>query len=154
MRLLTKFVLAAALLVGGWAFASPWYAMWRVVSAADEGDSDTLRERVDFERVRAAMHADVAASREDGDSDLLDQIGDGIVTAVAGAAINTAVTPQGLAVLLDASTVMPGEDWSWDVNRTGINTFTAEASLPDGRPGPQLDFERAGLGWVMVGVRL
>jgi hypothetical protein len=154
MRLLTKFALVAALVVGGWAFASPWYAMWRVVSAADEGDSDTLRERVDFERVRAGMHADVAASRDDGDHDLLDQIGDGIVKAVAGAAIETAVTPQGLAVLLDASTVMPGEEWSWDVDRTGINTFTAQASLPDGRPGPGLDFERDGLGWVMVGVRL
>ena len=154
MRLAVKLLLPLALVVGGWAFASPWYAMWRVVSAADEGDSDTLRERVDFERVRAGMHADVAASRDDGDTDLLDQIGDGIVKAVAGAAIDTAVTPQGLAVLLDASTVMPGEDWSWDVNRTGINTFTAEASLPDGRPGPRLDFERDGLGWVMVGVRL
>jgi hypothetical protein len=154
MRLLTKFAFVAAVVVGGWAFASPWYAMWRVVSAADEGDSDTLRERVDFERVRAGMHADVAASRDDGDHDLLDQIGDGIVKAVAGAAIETAVTPQGLAVLLDASTVMPGEEWSWDVDRTGINTFTAQASLPDGRPGPGLDFERDGLGWVMVGVRL
>lgn len=154
MRLVKRFLIAVALVIAGWAFASPWYAMWRVVSAADEGDSDELRERVDFERVRDEMHADVAASRDDGDHDLLDQIGDGIVKAVAGAAIETAVTPQGLAVLLDASTVMPGEDWSWDVNRTGINTFTAEASLPDGRAGPQLDFERAGLGWVMVGVRL
>ena len=154
MRLLVKLLLPLALVIGGWAFASPWYAMWRVVTAADEGDSDTLRERVDFERVRAGMHADVAASRDDGDHDLLDQIGDGIVKAVAGAAIDTAVTPQGLDVLLDASTVMPGEDWSWDVNRTGINTFTAEASLPDGRPGPRLDFERDGLGWIMVGVRL
>lgn len=154
MRVLVKLLLPVALVVGGWAFASPWYAMWRVVSAADEGDSDELRERVDFERVRAGMHDDVAASRDDGDTDLLDRIGDGIVKAVAGAAIDTAVTPQGLAVLLDASTVMPGEDWSWDVNRTGINTFTAESSLPDGRPGPQLLFERDGIGWIMVGVQL
>lgn len=154
MGLMKRLLIVAALLVAGWAFASPWYAMYRVVTAADEGNSDELRERVDFERVREGMHADLRASRDDGDNDLLDQIGDGIVTAVAGAAIETAVTPQGLAVLLDASTVMPGEDWSWDVSRTGINSFTAEASLPDGRPGPQLDFERDGLGWVMVGVRL
>lgn len=154
MRLPTKLLIAAALVIGGWAFASPWYAMWRVVTAADEGNSDELRQRVDFERVREGMRADLRASRDDGDTDLLDRIGDGIVTAVAGAAIETAVTPQGLAVLLDASTVMPGEDWSWDVSRTGLNSFTAEASLPDGRPGPQLDFEREGLGWVMVGVRL
>lgn len=154
MRLLLKLLLPLALIVGGWAFASPWYAMWRVVSAADDGDSDSLRERVDFARVRDGMHADLAASRDDGDHDLLDRIGDGVVKAVAGAAIDTAVTPQGLAVLLDASTVMPGEDWSWDVSRTGINSFTAQASLPDGRPGPQLDFEREGLGWIMVGVRL
>lgn len=146
--------LGFALVLGVWAFASPWYAMWRVVTAADEGNSEELRERVDFERVREGMHADLRASRDDGDSDLLDRIGDGIVAAVAGAAIETAVTPQGLAVLLDAGTVMPGEDWSWDVNRTGLNSFTAEASLPDGRPGPRLDFERDGLSWVMVGVRL
>lgn len=154
MRLALKLLLPLALILGGWAFASPWYAMWRVVTAADEGDSDELRQRVDFERVRAGMHAELAASRDDGDNDLFDQIGDGIVKAVAGAAIETAVTPQGLAVLLDASTVMPGEDWSWDVNRTGLNSFTANASLPDGRPGPALDFERDGLGWMMVGVRL
>ncbi len=154
MRLVKRLLIVAALLLAGWAFASPWYAMYRVVIAADEGDSDELRERVDFERVREGMHADLRASRDDGDTDLLDRIGDGIVTAVAGAAIETAVTPQGLAVLLDASTVMPGEDWSWDVNRTGLNSFTANASLPDGRPGPSLDFERDGLGWVMVGVRL
>jgi len=154
MRVPVKLLLVAALTVGGWAFASPWYAMWRVVEAADAGDSDVLRERVDFDRVRAGIHADLDASRDDGDSDLLDRIGDGIVQAVAGAAIDTAVTPQGLAVLLDASTVMPGEDWSWDVERTGLGSFTAEASLPDGRPGPRLHFERAGLGWTMVGVSL
>jgi hypothetical protein len=154
MRLLTKLTLLAALVIGTWAFASPWYSMWRIVTAIEDGDSAALEERVDFARLRGGMQDDLAASRDDGDNDLLDQIGDGIVKTVGGAAINVAVTPQGLAVLMDASTLMPGQDWSWDVDRTGLGSFTAVSTWDDGSAGPQLFFERAGLGWVMVGLRL
>lgn len=154
MRLFVRLLIVAALVVGAWAFASPWYSMWRIVNAIEDGDSATLAERVDFDRLRGGMHADLSASRDDGDSDLLDRIGDGIVSTVGGAAIDVAVTPQGLAVLLDASTLMPGQDWSWDVERTGLGTFTAVSTWEDGRAGPQLFFERDGIGWVMVGVRL
>lgn len=154
MRLIVRLLIAAVLVVGTWSFASPWYSMWRIVNAIEDGDSATLEERVDFARLRGGMHEDLTASRDDGDSDLLDRIGDGIVNTVGGAAIDVAVTPQGLAALLDASTLMPGQDWSWDVDRTGLNTFTAVSTWEDGRAGPQLFFERDGLGWVMVGVRL
>ena len=154
MRLPAKLLFAAALVVGAWAFASPWYSMWRIVNAIEDGDSATLEERVDFERLRGGMREDLSASRDDGDTDLLDRIGDGIVNTVGGAVIDVAVTPQGLAVLLDASTLMPGQDWSWDVDRTGLSSFTAVSTWEDGSAGPQLYFERDGLGWVMVGVRL
>jgi hypothetical protein len=154
MRLVPKFALFAALIVGTWAFASPWYSMWRIVKAIEDGGSATLEERVDFERLRGGMRADLSSSRDDGDSDLLDTLGDGIVSTVGGAAIDVAVTPQGLAVLLDASTLMPGQDWSWDVDRTGLGTFTAVSTWEDGSAGPQLLFERERLSWVLVGVRL
>jgi hypothetical protein len=154
MRLLTRFVLFAALVVGGWYFASPWYSMWRIVSAIEDGDSTALEERVDFEALRGGMQDDLRASRDDGDNDLFDRIGDGIVETVGGAAIDVAVTPQGLAVLMDASTMMPGQDWSWDVERTGLNTFTAVSTWDDGSAGPQLFFHREGIGWKMVGLKL
>ncbi|MEO5705792.1 MAG: DUF2939 domain-containing protein [Alteraurantiacibacter sp.] len=154
MRLPVRLLLVATLVLGTWAFASPWYSMWCIVNAVEEGDSATLAEWVDFERLRGGMHDDLSASRADGDSDLLDRIGDGIVNTVGGAAIDVAVTPQGLAALLDAATLMPGQDWSWDVDRTGLNTFTAVSTWEDGRAGPQLFFERDGLGWVVVGAQL
>ncbi len=149
-----KLLLLLAAVLGGWLFASPWYTMWRIVSAAEDGDSAALEERIDFERLRDAMQADLTASRDDGDSDLLDQIGDGIVRTVGGAAIDVAVTPGGLAVLLDASTVVPGQDYSWDVERESLNTFRAVSTLEDGSSGPVMTFERKGLGWQMVRVTL
>jgi hypothetical protein len=128
--------------------------MWRIVSAIEDGDSTALEERVDFDALRGGMRDDLRASRDDGDNDLFDRIGDGIVETVGGAAIDVAVTPQGLAMLMDASTLMPGQDWSWDVERTGLNTFTAVSTWDDGRAGPQLFFHREGIGWKMVGLKL
>jgi hypothetical protein len=149
-----RLLLLLAAVVGGWLFASPWYTMWRIVTAAEDGDSAALEERIDFERLQDSMQADLAVSRNDGDTDLLDRIGDGIVRTVGGAAIDTMVTPRGLAVLLDASTVVPGEDYSWDVERDGFNQFRAVSTVADGSAGPVMTFERDGLGWQLVRVAL
>lgn len=154
MRPLLKLLLVAVLLFGGWYAASPWYAMWRLVSAAEDGNGDELRARVDFDRVRAEMKADLSASRDDGDTGLLDRIGDSVVKTVGGAAIDTLVTPGGMAVLLDASPAMPGQDLSWRVVYDGPNQVRGVSTYEDGTAGPQLVFERDGLGWQMVGLRL
>jgi hypothetical protein len=149
-----RLIVLAILLVGGWYLASPWYSMWRIVSAAEDGDSAALEERVDFPRLREGMKADLAASRDDGDTDLLDRIGDGIVETVGGAAIDTMITPGGLAVMLDASPAMPGQDLSWSVDYDGPGGFRGVSTYEDGTPGPQMVFERDGLGWQLVAVRL
>ncbi|MCB2067209.1 MAG: DUF2939 domain-containing protein [Erythrobacter sp.] len=135
-------------------FASPWWTMYRIVNAAEDGDREQLEELVDFEVLREGMHEDLRASRDDGDTDLLDRIGDAVVTTAGGAAIDTFATPGGLAVLMDASHVAPGEDYSWDVEREGLNAFRAVSTTESGDPGPQLLFERRGLSWQMVGVRV
>lgn len=149
-----RLLLLSALVIGAWYFASPWYTMWRIVDAAEAGDSAALEERIDFTRLREGMRQDLAASRDDGDTDFLDRIGDGMVEAVGTAAINTIVTPRGLAVMLDASPAMPGQELSWDVDRTGFGTFTAVSTYEDGTPGPQMLFERSGLAWQLIGVQL
>lgn len=149
-----RLVLLSALMIGAWYLASPWYTMWRIVDAAEAGDSAALEERIDFTRLRQGMREDLAASRDDGDTDFLDQIGDGVVEAVGAAAINTIVTPRGLAVMLDVSPAMPGQELSWAVDRTGIGTFTAVSTYDDGTPGPRMLFERSGLAWQLVAVQL
>ena len=149
-----RLVLLSALMIGAWYFASPWYTMWRIVDAAEAGDSAALEERIDFERLRQGMREDLVTSRDDGDSDFLDRIGDGVVRTVGAAAINTIVTPRGLAVMLDASPAMPGQDLSWDVERTGFSTFQGVSTYEDGTPGPVMMFERSGLAWQLVAVRL
>jgi len=149
-----RLVLLSALMIGAWYFASPWYTMWRIVDAAEAGDSAALEERIDFERLRQGMREDLVTSRDDGDSDFLDRIGDGVVRTVGAAAINTIVTPRGLAVMLDASPAMPGQDLSWDVERTGFSTFEGVSTYEDGTPGPVMMFERSGLAWQLVAVRL
>lgn len=154
MRFLFKLALLAVLVLGSWYAASPWYAMWRIVSAAEDGNGEELRALIDFDRVRAGMKADLSASREDGDRDLLDRIGDGLVTTLGGAAIDTLVTPGGMAVLLDVSPAVPGQDLSWSVAYDSLNQVRGVSTYEDGSAGPQLVFERQGLGWQVVGIRL
>lgn len=154
MRNLFKLLLFAAVIVGAWFLVTPWWTMKQIVDAAEAGDRETLERLVDFEAVREGMRADLRASRDDGDTDLLDRVGDGIVRTVGGAAIDTFATPNGLAVMLDASAVVPGDDYSWDVERDSLNSFRAVSTTEDGNAGPQMLFERDGLGWQLVGLRL
>ncbi len=154
MRWLLRVLLIAGLIFGAWYFVTPWWTMKQIADAAEDGDAERLEQLVDFEMLRAELHADLRASRDDGDNDLLDRIGDGIVKTVGAAAINTFATPNGMAVLLDASKVLPGEEYSWDVEREGLNAFRAVSSTQEGAAGPQLSFVRDGLGWRMVGVKL
>lgn len=154
MRALFKLLLLIGVVVGGWYFVTPWWTMKQIVDAAEAGDGERLEQLIDFPTLREGMRSDLRASRDDGDSGLFDQIGDGIVKTLGGAAIDTFATPNGLAVLLDLSTALPGEDYSWDVEREGLNAFTAVSTTKDGKAGPQMQFVRDGLGWRMVGVRL
>ena len=149
-----RLLVLSALMIGAWYFASPWYTMWRIVDAAEAGDSAALEERIDFERLRQGMREDLSTSRDDGDTGLFDQLGDGVVRTVGAAAISTIVTPRGLTVMLDASPAMPGQDLSWDVERTGFSSFEGVSTYEEGTPGPVMTFERSGLAWQLVAVRL
>lgn len=154
MAKLFKLLLLIGVTVGGWYFVTPWWTMKQIVDAAEAGDGERLEQLIDFETLRAGMRSDLRASRDDGDTGLFDQIGDGIVKTLGSAAIDTFATPNGMAVMLDLSTAVPGEDYSWDVNREGLNAFSAVSTTQGGKAGPQLQFVRDGLGWQMVGVRL
>ena len=158
MRRLIVLIVLAALVVGGWYGVSPWLAMKAIVDAAQAGDQAALEERIDFDQLRARMRDDLAVSRNDGDDNLLGRIGAGIVRGVGGLAIDSMVTPGGLAMLLDGTSLVPagmrGQDLSWDVERTGLNSFAGVSAWEDGSAGPIMFFERDGISWDLVGVQL
>ncbi|NVE96086.1 DUF2939 domain-containing protein, partial [Altererythrobacter lutimaris] len=51
----------AAVLFGAWYFASPSYEMMQLKDAAEEGDPEELRDRIDFPAVRESMKAQMSA---------------------------------------------------------------------------------------------
>lgn len=157
-RLLFTLLAIAALAFAAWYFVSPWWTMKQIVDAADAGDTAALERLIDFDQLRSSMREDLAASREDGDRDLLDRIGDEIVRGAGNIAIDAAVNPRGLALLVDGSAMVPeglqGQELSWSVDHEGITRFNAVSTWEDGTPGPVMLFRLDGSEWIMTGVRL
>ena len=76
MKDLIKLLILAAVVIGAWYLVTPWWTMKQIADAAEDGDAEALEELVDFEVLRANMRDDLRASRDDGDTGLLDQLGD------------------------------------------------------------------------------
>lgn len=97
---------AAALiaLLGGYAVASPYLALWDLEDALREGDAATLEERVNFphlrENLKSQMKAHLlkAAGREAEDKPFA-ALGIALSSTLVGTAVDTFVTPKGLADL-------------------------------------------------------
>ncbi len=163
-KLLAMLALAALLLLGGWYIASPWLAMKGLVDDAKAGDLAGLEERIDFPRLREGLREDLFVSRDDDSRGraLFDRVGDGLARTIGGAAIDVLVTPRGMAVMVATGSVAAGalpqklrnQELAWDVEREGLNAFRAVSSFEDGTAGPELYFERDGLGWDVVGIGL
>lgn len=164
MRKIFLLLSLAALIFGGWYFASPWLAMKGIVDAAEARDSAALEERIDFERLRTEtstrLQSEIAEATQDGG--LLGQIGGAIAGQLADGVVDTALTPRGITNLVTAGAVtvplvperFRGQELQWDVARTGLSAFDAVSTWEDGSSGPVLNFERDGIGWQLVGVEL
>jgi len=164
IRKLLTLILLAALIVGGWFVASPWLAMKGIVDAAQAGDLAELDERIDFERLQeqanTSITAEIAERTQDGG--VLAQIGGAIAGEIAGAAVDNALTPQGIANIVTVGGIalpfMPepfrGQDLKWDVERDSLDQFRAVSTFEDGTPGPVMVFARDGIGWDLVGLQL
>jgi hypothetical protein len=135
-----------------------------IVEAAREGDEAALEERVDFAALREQARGDLReeiAERTEGRG-ALEQIGGALAGQIAGGAVDAALTPQGMAQLVEAgafaSPLIPEryrkQELSWDVERGGFDSFRGVSTFEDGTSGPVLLFHRDGLEWDLVGFEL
>ncbi len=164
MKKLLTLILLAALIVGGWYLASPWLAMKGIVDAAEAGDLAELDERIDFARLQDQANSSIAAeiAERTQDGGVLERIGSAIAGEIAGAAVDNALTPQGIANIVTVGGIaLPfvperfrGQDLDWDVEREGLDSFRAVSTFEDGTAGPVMQFERDGIGWDLVGLEL
>jgi hypothetical protein len=167
MKKLLALVLLAIVLFGGWYFVSPWWAMKELRDAAQGVDVAALEERIDFEAVQDSVKTQMRAhfaerADEPENTSVLAQIGANLTLAAADRAVDTLVTPKGMAAMIVTGSVaapmipedMRTGDITWDVHRESFSRFRAVPTLEDGREGPHLVFARDGLGWDVVAVEL
>lgn len=164
MRKLLLLLSFAALMVGGWYFASPWLAMKSIVDAAEAGDEAALEERIDFARLREGADSQIsdAIDERTQGGGVLERIGGRIASEIAGRVADEAITPRGITNLVTAGALavplvpdrFRGQELAWDVERDGFDGFRGVSTWEDGSAGPVMLFERDGLGWDMVGVDL
>lgn len=166
---LIAIIAAAAVIVSGgiWYFASPSYAMMQLRDAALEGNADELGDSIDFPAVRESLKADLRAElakevvNDDGEG--LRSFGSMIAMAMVDGLVEGFVTPESLEAMIknghfkdpekpDSAAADQLADWS--IERTGFSRFTATPDAPDGGKVPSLIFERDGLSWKLIRIKL
>lgn len=176
MKKIVALILAIAVLVGGWWYASPLMALDGLRDAAEAGDTAELEERVDFPRLRQSFKEQLSTALADAaggdDADplvsagaslgmmVIDPIVDGLVTpdTVAKAVTEGRVVGDRARAARDAlpspETAAPEAEMSYDIERNGLSTFRVTTTNARGAAGPILLFERDGLGWDLVGIEM
>ncbi len=165
MKKLLALILAIAIVVLGWWFASPWIAMRGLAGAAQAGDTAELEERVDFPALRASVSDQISEAtrrRQGQEGGLLDALGGAVAERIGREITDRALTPEGVGTLVVsgsfAAGMLPerlrGQDIDWDVERDGFEHFRAVGTFEDGTGGPTLLFARDGLGWNLTGIEL
>lgn len=162
MRKLLALLLLAVVLVGGWWYASPWLAMRGLADAAATRDTEQLEQRIDFPALRENARSQLDDAVTPGEDDTLGALAGLIVENVGGIAIEAALTPQGVARLIESGALVAGllperlrnQQIDWAVERGGLDRFRAVGTFEDGTRGPVLVFDRHGLGWQVTGFEL
>jgi hypothetical protein len=132
-----KVTLAAVTLfvVGSLFYATPHFTLWRMKTAAEAGDYETFSRFVDYPKLRESARQsliesgviDRALERGTGNR-ALDLIAGALASPVMNAAIDAAISPQSLALL------MQGKSWaearSGRRARSEVNSTSATSEPP------------------------
>jgi hypothetical protein len=160
-------LLAASACAGAtWYFASPWYTLDAMRSAARAGNGDALAAYVDFPTLRRDMKAKLrarmvaAANRRSG----LGALGMALGAAMVGPAVDALISPAAIRSAFAArrdeanlAAASPAPDAALRpprhlmIRRQGFSTFLAVS--PE-HPDSGLVFTRHGLGWRLSGILL
>lgn len=137
-----KFALVAIPVVGlvAWEFASPYFAIDRVRTAAARYDLSAYERLVDRAAVRRSVEAGVRQSLPP--SDFRDTLGIGPV-------IGDALAPGVAEIVSGPQFVSAQLSGRRSVERHGLSSFDVRTEH-----GAVLRFNRRGLGWVLTGLRL
>lgn len=160
-------VVAAVLVLGGsWYWASPSLAMRNLRDAAISGDRDDLNSRVDFPVVRESLKSQFKtammtemAKQKDANSGFA-ALGAALAMSLVDPFVDAMVSPEGMKKMVEnGKFAKPGDtDQSsdtapeWQIERKGLDRFTASPKTADGSKAPTLVFHRDGLGWKLVDV--
>lgn len=164
-----KLVGLFAILIGGWFWASPYYATYQLQAAVRQGDAARLASYVDFPAVRESLKSQLKAKALDelaldDTSNNLEALG-GLVGSLLGAAlidsvVDTLITADGLALLIrsghlessDTGAEEPTIIDSWTVKHRDLSHF--ELRNTTATDPTVLIFERTGLEWKLVRVQI
>ncbi len=107
MRRILIGVLAVVLLCIGGFLAGPYYTLWRLVQAARAHDTKVVAQLVDLPAVRTSLKPQLATAlqgqlerQKPKPTNLLEQIGAALAPTLIGNAVDSVITPDGVAVML------------------------------------------------------
>lgn len=147
--------------VGGWAWGAPYYTLWQMKRAAEARDVDALASHVDFPAVRTSVRDQLSVQLRGSRGGLLGEggavLGALVRAGLADAAIDAAVSPNGMRVIFAAAPLAESEPPpaiklkanEMRYSRTAFDRF----HLTRG-DGASLEFRLRGLEWKLTDIRL
>lgn len=169
-KTLILYLAAFILMVGAvWYFGSPSYAMSQLRDAAIEGNRDDLEERIDFPKVRESLKSQLSTlmaaelAKSENQESGFGALGAMVGMAMIGPMIDGLVTPDSMAAMIQQGNIQRSEQQpeapqkqpvDWEIERSGLDRFTATPKMPEGERVATMVFERNGLSWKLTGVDL
>jgi len=159
-------ILIAAMVVGTWYWASPYFAIAGLRNAVVRSDASELESRVDFPRFRDSIRMQLLAFIMAGMKEQLSDnpfatLGLALAVKLTDVMVDSMVTPTGMLTLMDLKTngesevsglaLMASSEIS--IRRKGVESFDFY-SAKDKKQTPILHFTRHGLQWKLVGLQM
>jgi hypothetical protein len=153
----------------GWLYFTPYMALNKLQAAAEAGDRQALNELVDFPELRTSLKSEVQGAVARGiqkDGGIFAAVGSAVTGMLVEPAVNAAVTPEGIGLLMkgrrptDRDDDRKDEDENWRENvKIGRHYEAADRFIvqySDRKSGDErisLVMRREGLRWRLSGVR-
>ncbi|MCU0548974.1 MAG: DUF2939 domain-containing protein [Leptolyngbya sp. Prado105] len=158
--------IGTAILIGIALYASPYMTLNSMKGAIERGDSDAIAKNVDFSAVRASLKSEMrAVMTRQAQNDPMASLGSMMAGSLIDPLVDQMVTPEGLKILIDRSSLQGSSTDSDDPKVTmgyeSLNSFVVEIKGKDlklssqlGASSASLLFSRSGFGWKLTGVRM
>lgn len=140
----------AVLVAGGWAYASPYWTMHQIRSAAASGDTDTLSDYIDIDAVRSSFKEQLSAEmlkagqEPTEEADGFEALGKFFAIGMVDTLVTRTMVSQGMVERYAEA----GQDADPVLSYTGFSSFSAKTSYGT------MDLQRDGLGWMVVSLKV